>query len=80
MTQPLALVSVVAVVALATATTAGGSPAPKQLVSFPGYAYSLGGGGGRLGWIDTSFRLQLRTMTSPTVASIRYTNVAHEAP
>ena len=80
MKQPLALVSVVAVVALATAATGGGTPAPKLLVSFPGYAYSLGGGGGRIGWIDTAFRLQLRTMTSPTVASIRYTNVAHELP
>jgi hypothetical protein len=81
MKQRLALVPVVAVAALAAAATGAGSSAPQQLVvSFPGYVYSLGGGGGRIGWIDTGFSLRLRSITSSTVASIHYTNTAHEFP
>jgi hypothetical protein len=79
MKQRLALVPVVAVAALAAAATGLGSSAPKQLVVFPGYVYSLGGGGGRIGWIDTASILRLRSITSSTVASIHYTSIAHEA-
>lgn len=78
MKQQLPLVLVVAFAALAAAATGAGSSAPRPVVSFPGYAYSLGGGGGRIGWIDTASILRLRSLTSSTVASIHYTKVGHE--
>ena len=76
----LLVVSVVAAALAAAATGTAGSPAGRQLASFPGYAYSIGGGSGRVGWIDTAFLLHLRSLSSPKVSSLRYTRTVHELP